>query len=233
MYRIIIAFSLLIFSLTSLSSQDCVDIDTKEFTSYLNRHIKPRLDMKLDKEDGFLAIRGNRQDFSVPVVKVKAAVHTWEYNFLDVRRIDSNFFFDKKKNKIVLDIKFDGVGPEIKGRCPSCIRPSRDSRAPDIEWDSPQILRLFMSPVIYQNSISLVVKDIRMIGNLKANGLGSMMGGLTENIKSKLKTEMQRLFSNGQTQRLFNDAIRPLLNAHQVERARSVTLASSSLRMCK
>lgn len=233
MNRIIFILSILILSNALTYGQDCVDIDTKDLISYLNRQVKPRLDMKLDKNDGFLAIRGNRQDFAVPTVQIKAALHNWHYNFQDVRRIDSNFFFDKNKNKVVLDIKFDGVGPEIKGTCPSCIKPSRDSRAPDIEWDNPQILRLFMSPTIYQNSVSLVVKDIRMIGSLKANGLGSYMGGLTANIHNRLKAEMQSLFGNGQTQRLFNDAIRPLLNTHRVSGARSVTIATSSLRICK
>ena len=94
-------------------SAQCTDIDTKSVINYLNQEIKPSLDMKLDKNDGFLAIKGQRQDFSVPKVTVSPLARDWDYNFENVRRMDSNFFYDSKKNAVVLDIKFENDGPDV------------------------------------------------------------------------------------------------------------------------
>ena len=214
-------------------SAQCTDIDTKSVINYLNQEIKPSLDMKLDKNDGFLAIKGQRQDFSVPKVTVSPLARDWDYNFENVRRMDSNFFYDSKKNAVVLDIKFENDGPEIKGTCPGCIKASRDSRAPDINWESPNILRIFLKPIIYQNSVSFEVSDMTMLGKFNAKGLGDIFLSLTKDIEKAVKLEMIALFGNGETQRLFNDAIKPLLNENKVSRATSVTMASSSLRVCK
>lgn len=232
MKKICILFAVLIAAAATLSAQ-CIDINTQQVVSFLNREIKPRLDLKLDKTDGFLAIRGVRQNFSVPEIKIKGIARDWVYNFEGVRRMDSNFFFDSRKNVFALDVKFEGDGPEIKGTCPGCIKMSRDSRAPDIEWGTPQILRIFLKPVIYQTGVTLEVSDIRLIGEFKANGLGSLMSGLTSSVHQKLKQEMITLFKNGETQRIFHDALAPLLRSNGVARPTSVSLASSSLRMCR
>ncbi|MDP5157741.1 MAG: hypothetical protein NWQ07_04080, partial [Flaviramulus sp.] len=214
-------------------SAQCIDIDTKSIVNYLNKEIKPSLDMKLDKTDGFLAIKGKRQNFSVPKVTVSPLARDWDYNFENVRRMDSNFFYDSKKNAVVLDIKFENDGPEIKGTCPGCIKASRDSRAPDIDWESPNILRIFLKPIIYQNSVSFEVSDMTMLGKFNAKGLGDIFLSLTKDIEKAVKLEMIALFGNGETQRLFNDAIKPLLNENKVSKPTSVTMASSSLRICK
>jgi hypothetical protein len=44
---------------------------------------------------------------------------------------------------------------------------------------------------------------------------------------------MIKLFQNGQTRSSFNDAIKPLLNANNIARSRSMMLASSSMRVCR
>lgn len=223
-----------IATMTNMSvSAQCTDIKTKKITSFLNREIKPRLDLKLDKNDGFLAIRGKRQNFSVPVITVSPISRKWTYHFENVRRMDSNFFYDSRTNSIALDIKFENDGPELKGLCPGCIKMSRDRRAPDVNWGSPNILRIFLKPIIYQNSVSFSVSDIKLIGAFSANGVGNLIPGLTKSVTAGLKSEMIKLFRNGETQRLFNDAIKPLLNSNNVSRSRSVTLAASSLRVCK
>jgi len=214
-------------------SAQCIDIDTKSIINYLNKEIKPSLDMKLDKNDGFLAIKGRRQNFSVPKVTVSPLARDWDYNFENVRRMDSNFFYDSKKNAIALDIKFENDGPEIKGTCPGCIKASRDSRAPDIDWESPNILRIFLKPIIYQNSVSFEVSDITMLGKLNGNFMADLIFKITKDIEKAVKLEMIALFGNGETQRLFNDAIKPLLNEKKVSRSTNITMASSSLRVCK
>lgn len=214
-------------------SAQCIDIGTKSIVNYLNKEIKPSLDMKLDKTDGFLAIKGKRQNFSVPKVTVSPLARDWDYNFENVRRMDSNFFYDSKKNAVVLDIKFENDGPEIKGTCPGCIKVSRDSRAPDIDWESPNILRIFLKPIIYQNSVSFEVSDITILGKLNGNFMVDLIFKITKDIEKAVKLEMIALFGNGETQRLFNDAIKPLLNENKVSKPTSVTIASSSMRVCK
>lgn len=224
---------LALLSVCTYTFAQCIDIPTESVVSYLNRELRPGLDLKLDKSDGFLAIKGIRQNFSVPEVSIKGIARDWTYNFDRVRRLDANFFFDSRTNSFALDVKFEDEGPEIIGTCPGCIKVSRDSRAPDIEWESPQILRIFLKPAIYQTGVALEVSDIRLIGEFNANGLGDIMLSLTDTIRYKLKQEIIALFTNGETQRIFHDALAPLLQSNGAVRPSSVTLASGSLRMCR
>tara|TARA_R110002096_G_scaffold124327_1_gene268940 strand:+ start:4181 stop:4882 length:702 start_codon:yes stop_codon:yes gene_type:complete len=222
-----------VFASFNMTAQ-CIDISPKSIVYYLNKEIKPSLDMKLDKNDGFLAIKRQRQDLYLPDIDFKWSKvnRTWKYSFNDVRRVDNNFFFDSKRNLFALDVKFESDGPEIKGRCPGC-KKGNDSRAPDINWTSVQILRIYLKPTVYDNSVSFLVEDIKFIGGFKANALGRVMKSLVSNSLDKLKVELQKVFQNGQTQRLLNDAIKPLLKTNNISNVRSVSMASSSLRACK
>ncbi len=224
----------LILTMTLNYAQNCIDIDTKKVVSYLNEQVKPKFDLKLDKDDGFLAIQtyGRRQNFSVPPVSIKPISRKWTYHFEDVRRMDSNFFYDSKKNQFALDVNFEDNGPELKGLCPGCIRRYKDSRAPDVNWKSPSILRIFLVPNMYQNSISFRVTDIRFIGKFEANGLGKNMIPVATKVEHATKKELIELFNNGGTQRLFNNALKPLLDSNNVSRGTSVSLAAESLRIC-
>jgi hypothetical protein len=234
MKNLITAMILMVITSISINAQ-CVDISTQDVVNYLNREIKPSLDLKLDKDDGFLAIKGKRQNLQLPEVdyQMRKYNRTWKYSFHNVRRVDSNFFYDSNKNLFALDVKFESDDSEIKGRCPDCIKPSRDSRAPDINWTSTQILRIYLKPTVYDNSVSFLVDDMKFIGEFEANGLGVAMLSLVDKSLRELKTELQKVFQNGQTQRLFNDALRPLLINKNVRTVRSVSLASSSLRTCR
>jgi len=224
----------LIFTMTLNYAQNCIDIDTKKVVSYLNEQVKPKFDLKLDKDDGFLAIQtyGQRQDFSISPVSISPISRKWTYHFEDVRRTDSNFFYDSKKNEFVLDVNFEDNGPELKGLCPGCRKRYKDSRAPDVNWKTPSILRIFLTPVIYQNSISFEISDIRLIGEFTANGAGKWMPNLTASVQKVMKDEMTTLFNNGSTQRLFNNALKPLLTKNNVSQSTSVSLAAGSLRLC-
>ena len=229
---IVLTFVFLV-GICSVKAQKCTDIDTKEIAAFLNKNIKPRFDLKLDKDDGFLSILGNRQNFSVPSVSVSPVSRRWTYHFENVRRKNSNFFYDSRKNLFVLDVIFEDNGPELKGLCPGCLRRFRDSRAPDVNWGNPSILRIYLNPKVYQNSISFSISDITLFGNFSARGLGKIIPNLTGEIVSKLKSELVTLFQNGQTQRLLSDALKPLFNKYKISEIRSVSLASTSLRACK
>jgi len=223
-----------VFASFNMTAQ-CKDISTKDVINYLNREIKPSLDLKLDKDDGFLAIKGKRQNLQLPEVSLDRGKwkRTWTYSFYKIRRVDKNFFYDSNKNLIALDVKFESDDSELKGRCPGCPK-SKDLRAPDINWTSVQILRLYLKPIVYDNSISFEVDDIKYIGDFKANGLfGGLMNELIRKSLNQLKSELQKVFQNGQTQRLFNDALKPLLRTNNISNIRSVSMASSSLRACK
>ncbi len=234
MKNLITAMILMVITSISINAQ-CIDISTQDVVNYLNREIKPSLDLKLDKDDGFLAIKGQRQNLQLPEVSYDRGKfkHTWKYSFYNIRRVDNNFFYDSNKNLIALDVKFESDDSELKGRCPGCPK-SKDLRAPDINWTSVQILRLYLKPIVYDNSISLEVDDIKYIGDFEANGLfGVLKNELIGKSLIQLKSELQKVFQNGQTQRLFNDALKPLLRAKNVTNVRSVSLASSSLRTCR
>ena len=148
--------------------------------------------MKLDKSDGFLAIKRKRQNLQLPEVSHDRGKfkRTWKYSFHNIRRVDNNFFYDSNKNLIALDVKFESDDSEIKGTCPKCIKASRDSRAPDINWTSVQILRLYLKPTVYDNSISFEVDDIKFIGDFKANGLfGPLMNKLIQKSLNQLNQD--------------------------------------------
>ncbi|WP_396601337.1 hypothetical protein [Algibacter sp. R77976] len=211
----------------------CTDINTKEIASYLNKKVKPRLDIKLDRTDGFLAINGTRQNLDLKDLKISPVSRTWTYYFEDVRRIDSNFWYDSKKNSFILDVKFDNNGIELKGICGGCIKMSRDRRAPDIEWRGPQILRFTLKPITFQRSVSFEVREVKMIGRLEGNGLARVIPKLTNDVNRLVNDEMIRVFTTDVTKRLFNDAIRPLLKSKNTVSANSVSLASTTLRVCK
>lgn len=211
----------------------CTDINTKEIANFLNKKVKPRLDIKLDRTDGFLAINGTRQNLDLKDLKISPVSRTWTYYFQDVRRVDSNFWYDSKKNSFILDVKFDNNGIELKGICGGCIKMSRDRRAPDIEWRAPQILRFTLKPITYQRSVSFKVQDVEMLGKLEGNGLARVIPKLTNDVNRLVRDEMIRVFTTDVTKRLFNDAMRPLLKSKSTVTANSVSLASTSLRVCK
>ncbi|WP_432412795.1 hypothetical protein [Rasiella sp. SM2506] len=222
-----------VLNLTAVRAQNCVDIKTEDLTGFLNKNIKPNLDLKLDKTDGFLAINRQRQNLYIPDVTVSPISRTWNYYFDDVRRMDSNFFYDSKTNSVVLDVKFEKNGFELKGICNGCMNRFKDSRAPDVSWTDPQILRIYLKPIIYQRSVSFNVTNVEMIGNLSANGFGDLIPNLTKKIAAQLNIEMKKIFNSSETQRLFNDALKPLLNAKKVGSLASVSMASRSMRVCE
>ncbi len=212
----------------------CSDINTKEIAQYLNKKIKPRLDIKLDRNDGFLAINGTRQNLDLEDLKVSPISRTWTYFFEKVRRKDSNFWYDSRKNRFILDVKFESNGIELKGRCEGCwTKRSKDDRAPDINWGGPQILRFTLKPTVYQRSVSFKVEKVDVLGKLVGRGFGDLIPTLTKDISKEVNEEMIRVFTTDVTMRLFNDAMRPLLRSKNTVSANSVSLASSSLRVCK
>ena len=212
----------------------CTDINTKEIAQYLNQKIKPRLDIKLDRNDGFLAINGTRQNLDLEDLKISPVSRTWTYYFENVRRTDSNFWYDSKKNRFILDVKFENNGIELKGRCEGCwTKRSKDDRAPDVNWGDPQILRFTLKPIVYQRSVSFAVEKVDVLGKLVGRGFGDLIPTLTRDISKVVNEEMIRVFATDVTKRLFNDAIRPLLKSKNTVSANSVSLASSSLRICK
>lgn len=222
-----------LLNVTAVKAQNCVDIKTSDLTSFLNKTIKPNLDLKLDKTDGFLAINRQRQNLYMADITVSPISRTWSYYFDDVRRTDSNFFYDSQTNSVVLDVKFENNGFELKGMCNGCMNRYKDSRAPDVNWGGPQILRVYLKPIIYQRSVSFNVTNVKMLGDLSANGAGALIPNLTKKIAGQLNIEMKKLFNSGETQRLFNDALKPLLNANKVGSLASVSMASKSMRVCK
>lgn len=225
-----IAFLMISASLTA----QCTDINTKDIAKYLNEKVKPRLDIKLDRTDGFVAINGTRQNLDLVDLKISPIKREWIYFFTDVRRTDSNFWYDSKKNSFVLDVKFEENGVEIKGRCEGCLtKRMKDDRAPDVNWENPQILRFTLKPIVFQRSIAFKVTEAKMIGELKSRGLGKIIPKLTSKISAILNTELTRVFSTDVTKRLFNDALRPLLKSKNTVSANSVSLASTSLRICE
>ncbi|WP_298553606.1 hypothetical protein [uncultured Algibacter sp.] len=230
--RIKISVVLLLF--TSSIIAQCTDINTKEIAKYLNEKVKPRLDIKLDKHDGFLAINGTRQNLDLKDVKISPVSREWTYFFENVRRIDSNFWYDSKKNAFVLDVKFENNGIELKGRCEGCLtKRMKDDRAPDINWANPQIMRFTLKPIVFQRSVSFKVTQVEMLGKLVGSGFGSVFSRLTKGIEDVVGQELTRVFTTDVTKRLFNDALRPLLKSKKTVSANSVSLASSSLRVCK
>ncbi len=225
----------IVFIMLALNiSAQCTDINTKEIAQYLNQKIKPRLDIKLDRIDGFLAINGTRQNLDLEDLKISPISREWTYYFENVRRIDSNFWYDSKTNKFILDVKFENNGIELKGRCEGCwTKRSKDDRAPDVNWGNPQILRFSLMPIVYQRSVSFRVENVEMLGKLVGRGFGDLIPMLTRDINKVVRTELIRVFTTDVTKRLFNDAMRPLLKSKKTVSANSVSLSSSSLRVCK
>lgn len=219
---------------TSSAFAQCTDINTKEIATYLNKKVKPRLDIKLDRTDGFVAINGTRQNLDLQDIKISPISREWTYFFENVRRADSNFWYDSKKNSFILDVKFENNGIELKGRCEGCLTSRmKDDRAPDIEWRAPQILRFTLKPITFQRSVSFEVQEVEMIGRLEGNGLAKVIKKLTAKVRGVATNELKRVFATDVTKRLFNDAMRPLLKSKNTVSANSISLASSSLRVCK
>lgn len=225
---------LLLMVITQSFYAQCTDINTKDISKYLNEKVKPRLDIKLDRTDGFVATNGTRQNLDLVDLKISPIKRQWTYFFTDVRRTDSNFWYDSKKNSFILDVKFEENGVEIKGRCEGCLtKRMKDNRAPDVNWENPQILRFTLKPIVFQRSIAFEVTEAKMIGELKSRGLGKIIPKLTSKINTIVNTELTRVFSTDVTKRLFNDALRPLLKSKKAVSANSVSLASTSLRICE
>jgi len=234
MKKVLTTLAFLLF--ITVNGQRCETINTRAVVNYLNNQIKPSLDLKLDRRDGFIAIKRQRQDLVLPeaTYQVGFGYNTWKYSFNNVRRIDCNFFYGRDNNLFALDVKFESDAAEMKGYCIGCVSTSDTRGGPDMHWVSVQILRIYLRPKVYDNSISFVVADVEFLGDFRTNRSDrEMVTSLISNAQEIVKLELQRIFLRNQTQRLFSDVLKPLLRYNNITALRSVSLASSTMMMCR
>jgi hypothetical protein len=216
-----------IFSGIGMFAQ-CREINIDHMTKVLKGFVEPSLKITLDRDNSRLSLLGYTQNFTLPAESISKAGRDWSYFVQDVRSDDSNLYFDKNRNDFVLDVRFEGEGSEIKGICPGCIKMSRDSRAPDLNWKGARIARLRFRPVPFEGSISLEVTSVELFGEFDLNGiLDTLFPRMVRNMENKIKREIQNnalvILNKTDVKRSIAEKIRPVLSAMGITHVRSVS----------
>jgi hypothetical protein len=206
----------------------CNEINIDNMTRSLKALIVPTLNITLDRDNAQLSLLGYSQKFTIPAEKISKAGRDWSYFVQDVRSDDSNLYFDKNRNHFVMDIRFEGEGSEIKGVCPGCIRMSRDSRAPDLNWKGARIARLRFRPVPFEGSVTLEVTSVELFGEFDLNGiLDGLFPRMVRNMENKIKREIQNnalvILNRTDIKRSIANNLRPVLRAMGITDVRRIS----------
>lgn len=228
----------LLLSGSSLLAQ-CREINVAQLTQSLKTLIEPTLSITLDRDNSIFSILGNTERFTIPAENISKPLRDWRYHVQDIRSEDSNFWFDKNQKNFVLDVKFEGNSEEIKGICPGCIRISRDSRAPDVNWEGARIARLRFRPVPFEGSVTIEVLDVQLFGNFNVNGpLESFFPRMIRNMENRIKSDIQSkgrvLLSNTAIKREIAQRIRPIIASLGINTIRRIAFSSdgTKIRFC-
>ena len=206
----------------------CNEINIDNMTRSLKALIVPTLNITLDRDNAKLSLLGYNQKFTIPAEPISKVGRDWSYYVQDVRSDDSNLFFDKNRNHFVMDVRFEGNGSEIKGVCPGCIRMSRDSRAPDLNWKGARIARLRFRPVPFEGSVTLEVTSVELFGEFDLNGiLDALFPRMVRNMENKIKREIQNnalvILNRTDIKRSIANNLRPILRTMGITNVRRIS----------
>lgn len=218
----------------------CREMNVSDLTETLNNLVKPTMSIKLDRDDSRFTILGYTERFSLPAENISKPARDWRYHVEDIRSDDSNLWFDKKQKNFVLDVRFEGDGPEIKGICPGCLKRFRDRRAPDVNWIKSRIARLRFNPIVYNNGITLEIIDVELFGEFDVNGplesfFPRMIRKIEDRIKKDVQTEARKSLSNTNIKRQIAARTQPLVTALGLRSVRSIRFSSdgSKIQFCQ
>lgn len=227
--KITTVFFLMTFFLSGIGVfAQCNEINIDNMTRSLKALIEPTLKITLDRDNSQLSLLGYSQKFTLPAENISKAGRDWSYYVQDVRSDDSNLYFDKNRNHFVMDIRFEGDGSEIKGVCPGCIRMSRDSRAPDLNWKGARIARLRFRPVPFEGSVTLEVTSVELFGEFDLNGiLDGLFPRMVRNMENKIKREIQTnaliILNRTDIKRSIANNLRPILRSMGITDVRRIS----------
>ncbi len=218
----------------------CREMNVSDLTETLNNLVKPTMSIKLDRDDSRFTILGYTERFSLPAENISKPARDWRYHVEDIKSDDSNLWFDKKQKNFVLDVRFEGDGPEIKGICPGCLKRFRDRRAPDVNWIKSRIARLRFNPIVYNNGITLEIIDVELFGEFDVNGplesfFPRMIRKIEDRIKKYVQTEARKSLSNTNIKRQIAARTQPLVTALGLRSVRSIRFSSdgSKIQFCQ
>ena len=213
----------------------CKPMDIRQTETILRDRVGKTLKMRLDKNDGYVEILGQKQGFAFTQFTYDKPGHNWRYFLQDMNSIQTSTSYSKKH--YYLNVLFESDRAEIKGRCPGCLNRFEDSRAPDIQWRNPKI-KIKLKPVAYNDSFTFDVVDVNIEGKFETNGaikaaLPSIITHFKRQIKKAAKSQVKKVLNSDQVKRMLANAFKPEIRSLGMSRVRLVDMSKSNIYLCQ
>tara|TARA_R110002096_G_scaffold266755_1_gene460425 strand:+ start:5145 stop:5963 length:819 start_codon:yes stop_codon:yes gene_type:complete len=222
-------------AVTTLKKEEnmCKPMDIRGTEKILRERVGRTLNIKLDKDYGFVEIMGTRQNLNFSDYKVKKAGNDWVYT---LNNINSTLTRVEYKNSLyVLNVSFETDDSEIKGRCPGC-RVGKDKRAPDIQWKDPSLI-ITLKPTVYNGSFTFEVQRVYLGGDFDFNGvmdkfLPSVTRFFQNQMEKAFKNHMQRTFNSGRVKQLLANAFKGEVQKLGISTVKNVDMSRHKIYLC-
>ena len=189
---------------SSIFDQVSVRLDNFDATGRSGRHFH-------QANNSWIQVHGQpRLWFDIEPESKRVIFRRWYYYVNDMNSTRAAFAFEH--GNFILSLSFEGEGREIKGMCPSCIPRFRDSRAPDVDWQTPRRAILILEPMPFNGSISFTVENVIIEGGTTINSfLNPLLGRMRNKIRGDLRDAFQEELNKPEVANLIADIIRPIL----------------------
>lgn len=222
-------------AVTTLKKEEkmCKPMNISRTEKILREKVGRTLNVKLDKDYGFVEIMGNKQNLNFGKYKVKKAGNDWVYT---LNNINSNLTrVEYKNNRYILKIFFESDNSEIKGRCPGC-RVGKDKRAPDIQWKDPSLL-ITLTPAAFNNSFTFEVERVVLGGSFDFNGMmDKFLPSITRYFQGQMerafRKHMQNTFNSTTVKKMLAGAFKDDVNRLGLSSVKSVDMSREKIYLC-
>lgn len=217
---------------------ECKQLSTRIVTGILRNQVARTLRLKLDRDDSYLTIMGDTQNFTIPEKKIKKPARDWTYFIKDMQSINSWIEFDNQAKQFILTVEFEGNGSEIKGVCKGCKKRFRDSRAPDINWKGKRLAKIRLSPIVYDNSIAFNVDKVDLVGKFDLNGptekfFPSLVKFFEKKLKDQVEKEARTILNRAENKQAIANAMRDTVQFLGLSSVRTVEITGLNLYICE
>lgn len=222
--------------IVSTRSENCKSFSAVHITNVLNG-VLSQFTIRLDRDDTHLKYRGRTvYQTTIPTTKINKKAWDWKYYVKDIN--SESIRVTQDRNRFILSIAFEGEGSEIKGKS-NCRLCDNDRRAPDLQWKSPRKVEVYLRPIPYNNSISLDVLDVKILGKFEFNGFldDTLLRFLFNDYEKKMDDEIRKglliALRDTHIRNEIANQVRPLLQWFGIDQARSVFLFDDKIQFCR
>ncbi len=126
--------------------------------------------------DSYIRLGGNTQRFDVAQYTRGVRDKMYFVNDLNLSTARTSF----EGNRLVLTLKFEENGTELKGMCSRCAKFREDNAAPDYQINR-HTWKIYLKLIPYNRSIAFQVEDVKFLGDVDGQVFGELFDGIVQN----------------------------------------------------